>query len=117
MSGPAWTPKEAGRFLALTYRLRAEQLAAQLSRSLPAIQGMRRKLKRLLVLGASNDELDLLLAVNERIVLSRGLQEIRGRAQQPLVPVQHYLRRGRATGRPHLVGEHLRFPVEKAEAP
>lgn len=114
MSGPAWMPKEISRFLSLQVEgLTAELIAARLGRTRPAVMGLRRKLKRLRGLKASPVELEQLLAVNESIVLRQSLTEIRSRAGLPLVQVKHYLRRGRVTGKPHLVAEHVRVPVEK----
>jgi hypothetical protein len=51
--------------------------------------------------------------VNESIVLSQDLAEIRRRARLAAVEVKPHLRRGRATGRPHLVRQHVRLPVEE----
>lgn len=115
MSGPAWKPEEISLFLRWTYRLPALQLAVKAGRTMPAVQGMRRKLRRLLVLGAANSELPGLLAVNEALVLTGTIQQIRRRAAESVVPVKPYLRRGRETGRPHLVDEHARRPAEKPE--
>jgi hypothetical protein len=117
MSGPAWTPKEISEFLRLDgIGIPAEGIACGLvHRTKSAVQSMRRKLKRLRELGASPAELQQLLAVNEAVVLASSLREIRKRADQVVVPVKHYLRRGRVTGRPHLVDEHVRAPVEKPE--
>lgn len=113
VSGSAWGPREIARFLAWTGMRPAREIAARLGRSLPAINGMRRKLKRLQELGATSTELARLLAVNEDLILQQGLRQIRIRAGEPLVQIRHYLRRGRVTGRPHLVDEHVRLPVEK----
>jgi hypothetical protein len=74
---------------------------------------MRRKLRRLRELGADPEELEKLLAVSEEIILNQDLAAIRRRAGLPLVQVRHYLRRGRITGRPHLVDDHVCLPVEK----
>ena len=115
MSGAAWEPSEILQFLARTDAHTASELAAVLQRSRAGIQGMRRKLKRLQDLGASPQELPRLLVVNEVLMLHGGLREIRRRAGLPLVQVRNYLRRGRLTGRPHLVLEHVRRPVEKEE--
>jgi hypothetical protein len=87
----------------------------RLGRTLPAVNGMRRKLKRLQELEAAPAEIARLLAVNEDLVLKKGLREIRKRADQAVVQVKHYLRRGRVTGRPHPVDDHVRLPVEKQE--
>ena len=113
MSGPAWAPREILYFLDLNAKgIPAEGIACGLgNRSKGAVQGMRRKLKRLQELGAAQTELPRLLAVSEGLALSRGLLTIRHRAGLPWVQVRHYLRRGRLTGRPHLVGEHCRRPV------
>jgi hypothetical protein len=115
MSGPAWAPKEISRFLDLqvTDGMTAQRIAARVGRSKPAVQSMRRKIKRLRGLGADPEELEELLVVSESIILRQGLAVIRKRAGLPLVQVRHYLRRGRVTGRPHLVDEHVRRPVEK----
>jgi len=113
MSGPAWSPKEISCFLAWTEKLPARSIALRLGRSQPAVMGMRRKLKRLRELDAAEAELAVLLKINEALVLRRSLAEIRRRAQLLAVPVKHYLRRGRLTGKPHLVDDHLRRPVEK----
>lgn len=115
MSGPAWTEKEAREFLRLTFRLRAPAIAVKLRRSQAAIQGMRRKLKRLLALGAPMPEISRLLTVAEDKLLAGDLEEIRRRAGITVVPVQHYLRRGRDTGKPHLVDDHARRPVGRPE--
>ncbi len=85
MSGAAWTPEEISRFLDYNDGSTCFAVAWSLGRSMPAIQGMRRKLKRLRVLQARPGELEQLLAVNERIVLTQDLAEIRRRAGLPLV--------------------------------
>ena len=115
MSGPAWTPQEISRFLTLqvTDGMTAWIIARSLGRSQAAVQSMRRKIKRLRVLHASPAELEELLVVSESIILHQDLAAIRKRAGLPLVQVRHYLRRGRVTGRPHLVDDHVRLPVEK----
>jgi hypothetical protein len=115
MSGPAWTPKEISRFLELqvTEGMTGQCIAARVGRSKAAVQGMRRKIKRLRELRADPEELEGLLAVSESIILRKDLAAIRRRAGLPLVQVRHYLRRGRVTGRPHLVDGHVRRPVEK----
>jgi hypothetical protein len=115
MSGPAWTAKEISCFLAWTDRLPARSIAARLGRTLPAVNGMRRKLARLQQLKAEPAEFPELLAVAEDLVLKKGLPEIRKRARLAVVPVSKYLRRGRVTGKPHLVDDHVRLPVEKPE--
>ncbi len=114
MSGPAWTPKEISRFLDLQVEgSTAQRIAARLGRTVPAIMGMRRKIKRLGELQAAPAELEQLLTINESTIQRGPLSEIRRRAGLPLVQVRHYLRRGRVSGRPHLVDGHVRRPVEK----
>jgi hypothetical protein len=104
-----WDQSERRVFLELTDRHTAEYISHQLLRSKPAIQGMRRKLKRLRELGVTDPwELKALLAVHEAIVLVGSLREIRDRAALDLVPVKRFVRRSRVTGKPHLVSPHKR---------
>ena len=106
MKGP-WTDREIERFLALN-RLKAKNIAKYgVSRSIPAIMAMRRKLKRLQELGAAPGELPQLLTVSNAFVETHTLVFIRRRAQEDLVPVRQFVRRSRYR-KPHLVEAHKR---------
>jgi hypothetical protein len=105
---PVWSKEEIAKFLLLNGKgIPADGIACGLvHRTKAAVQGMRRKLKRLRELGASSSELAALLQVHEGYYSS--LPEILQRAREPLVPVKPFIRRNRVTGRPLLVSEHKR---------
>jgi hypothetical protein len=84
------------------------EISGQLERSVPAVQHMRRKLKRLRELGTPESELVELLQVNVDTVLQVHLAGIRARAAEPLVPVKRFLRRSPWNRMPHLVGPYKR---------
>ena len=105
----AWEKWEISCFLSRTDTMTAEEIATQIGRSVPAVQAMRRKLKRLRELGVKGFlKLRDLLYVNDGYVHSHTLAEIRARAKEPRVPVREHLRRGKVYGRPHLVEAHER---------
>jgi len=104
-----WTEYEVRQFLRLNPSSTADYVARRVGRSRAAIQGMRRKLKRLRALGViDHQELVQLLQVHENVVLHTGLKAIRRRAAMPLVPMKRFVRRARVTGKPHLVGPYKR---------
>jgi hypothetical protein len=107
----AWSKSDIERFLALNDRRKASDLAQLLDRTQPAIEGMRRKLKRLRELGITRrPELKRLLALNEGFVQKHTLAQIRARARQSSIPVRPFLRRGLRYQRPGLVHAHSRLP-------
>mgnify|MGYP001558576184 CR=1 FL=1 len=105
----AWSPDEIATFLMLDAKgIPADGIACGLvHRSKAAVQGMRRKLKRLRELGVTDPSEQLaLLAVHE--AQYRDLSQIRDRAGKPDVPVKPFLRRNPLSPGVHLVGEHAR---------
>jgi len=106
----AWSRGEIAMFMRLTDQLIAKDLARLLGRSKAAIEGMRRKLKRLRELGVrSSAELVRLLGVCDVFVQHHSLEQIRRRARTGIT-VKPFLRPGLLYGRPHLVRAHSRKP-------
>jgi hypothetical protein len=110
MRGKYWTCSEVDRFLELDRKgIPATGIACGLGRTPSAIHGMRRKLRRLRELGASEREIPKLLHVNDSFVQANELAEIRARANHDdLVPVRPFVRRSSTTGELHLVEQHAR---------
>ena len=82
MKHAAWSKDEIRSFLAFTTCCNAQSLASRLDRSKAAIEGMRRKLKRLRELGVRNRaELVRLLGVCDMFVQHHSLEQIRRRAR------------------------------------
>lgn len=111
----SWSPREIRTFLDQHARGRiAEDIAEDLDRSVPAVQSMRRKLKRLQGLGARPDQLPQLLQVSEPFVLASSLPEIVRCAKLGLTRVNHFIRRDRTSGKAVLVSGHQRNRVRPA---
>jgi hypothetical protein len=106
----SWTPREIKDFLHYQWLGRTtREISGQVGRTVPAINSMRRKLKRLGELGVvDHPHLVELLAVSEAIVLTRTLRTIERRAREDLVEVRQFVRRARWTRKAHLVGPYKR---------
>ena len=104
-----WTPRQAQAFIRLNRRLTGRELAVKLGCSLSTVQHMRVKEKKLKGLGVRSPErLARLVLVPQHVVLRGSLEEIEAHSRRTAVEVRRHLRRGRVTGRPHLVDEHKR---------
>ena len=110
----AWRPNEIRAFLDTTDREKAKDLASWMGRSIPAIMGMRRKLKRPRELGVEDRREHVqLLQLNDGFIQRHDLAAIRRRAEIGGIEVKPFLRRGRLYGRPRLVTAHSRRPQRK----
>ncbi len=112
MKRAAWSKSEVEWFLAFTDHHTAPELARRSGRTKAAIEGMRRKLKRLRELGVSDHRelVQLMGAVNEGFVQTHRLPEIRMRAEQPGIIVRPFMRHGIRCPKRHLVAAHVRQP-------
>ena len=110
-----WTLRKAEHFVRLnendgiSYRHTAQWIANLIGCTKPVIQSMRRKARRLASLGVTSPlDLARLLLVPEYVILEQPLRRIEAYSHRSAVEVKSFLRRGRVTGRPHLVEEHER---------
>ena len=109
MTRRSWAKQEIRDFLQLHGAGRTtREISGQLERTVPAVQGMLRKLKRLNDLHISPPDLVAFLAVSNAFVETHTLAQIRRRSAEDLTPVERFVRRSRWYRRPHLVGPYKR---------